>query len=301
MAASAQLGKSENKNTQSAGASAAVTVSHAFTNPHGGAPKNEEQAETGPNTVLEVDRLSVTYNASPCVRDVSLSVKAGQVVGLVGESGAGKSTVLRAIARLLPADAAITGGKILCCNTDLTQADEADLASLRGSRIATIFQNPGSSLDPAMRVGAQVVEVIRQHSTSSKTEARTRAAELFAAVHLEERTLSAYPFELSGGMQQRVAIAMAMAFTPDLLLADEPTSALDTAIQLAVMKELLHQQRDSGAGLLLVTHNIGLAYHACDEIYVMEKGAVVEAGSAESVVGNPQAPLTRLLVESAAR
>ena len=256
-------------------------------------------------SLLRIEDLCVRFGAartpgteSPgAVEGVSLELAAGEVLGLVGESGAGKSTVLRAAGRLLPADARVSG-RVLFDGVDLLTAPESRLRELRGTLIATVFQHPGESLDPTMRVGRQFVELLRCHGSLRGAAARARVAELFDLVGLADpaRVAAAYPFELSGGMQQRVALAMAMAFGPDLLLADEVTSALDAATQLQVARELRHLVRGSGTAMLFVTHNMALAYHLCDRIAVMVRGRVVEQGTAEDVCTRPASPEARALV-----
>lgn len=252
------------------------------------------------DTTLAIKDLSVDYDGKRVVDGVSLAVRSGQIVGLVGESGAGKSTVLRSVVGLMPSTAEVRAGRILFTGRDLLTLSDKDLSDIRGSRIATIFQNPGSSLDPSMRIGRQIVEVLRRHSDISKQAARMESHDLLRRMGLSDvQTLAkAYPFELSGGMQQRVAIALAMAFKPDILLADEPTSALDSTTQLSIVKELLELNATFGMAILLVTHNIGLAYHVCDDIHVMSDGKIVESGSSESIVKDPRAELTQKLIKA---
>lgn len=252
------------------------------------------------DALLTINDLSVAYGGKHVVDAVSFSVCAGQVVGLVGESGAGKSTVLKSIARLIPSTAKVCSGRIHFAGEDVLALSDKELSDIRGSRIATIFQNPGSSLDPSMRIGKQIIEVLKQHSNISKQAARTESYELLHRMGLSDvqALARAYPFELSGGMLQRVAIALAMAFKPAILLADEPTSALDSTTQLSIIKELLALNAAFGMAILLVTHNIGLAYHVCDEIHVMSDGKIVESGSAESLIKDPQAELTKRLIKA---
>lgn len=252
------------------------------------------------NEILSIGNLSIEYNGKRSVDEVSVSVHRGQIVGLVGESGAGKSTVLKSIVKLLPADAEVISGTIDFAGVDILSLGDDELTAIRGSRIATIFQNPGSSLDPSMRIGKQIVEVIRQHAEATKKEAKAEALTLLGRMGLPnvESLFKAYPFELSGGMQQRVAIALAMAFKPAVLLADEPTSALDSTTQLSIVRELVDLNRTFGTAILLVTHNIGLAYHMCDEIHVMNDGALIESGDAETVIKNPQSLLTKQLIDA---
>jgi peptide/nickel transport system ATP-binding protein len=252
------------------------------------------------NVQLSVKDLSVDHAGVQSIKNVSFTVVPQQVVGLVGESGAGKSTVLRSIVKLLSPAAKISSGQIIFEGQDILALSDEELTDIRGKRIATIFQNPGSSLDPSMRIGKQIIEVMRQHLDLSKHQARAQAIDLLDRMGLPnaEALCRAYSFELSGGMQQRVAIALAMAFKPALLLADEPTSALDSTTQLAIVKELLRLRDVFGVSILLVTHNIGLAHHICDDIHVMKDGYIVESGSAERVIKNPQSELARQLIDA---
>ncbi len=260
--------------------------------------------------LLDIHDMSVSYRGSMvqmdtslsnascnAVTDVSLSVRAGDILGIVGESGAGKSTLLHALIRLLPQSADITGNALFEGH-DLLSLNEAELDRVRGDRIAMIFQNPGRMFDPSMRIGAQVTEVVCMHRGCTKREGKKVSIDLLKrmGLHDPEHIAQSYAFQLSGGMQQRVAIAMAMAFEPSLLLADEPTSALDTTTQLKVVNELLSLNRDYGTALILVTHNIALAYHVCTSIAVMDKGRVIEYGSAAEVIKNPQQVQTKTLI-----
>lgn len=273
--------------------------------------------------LLSVEGLNVAYGTATVVRDVSFSVAEGEIVGIVGESGAGKSTVLHAVAGLLPSSAHV-GGSILFNvsaanpaedsradvaakttdglpqNLDLVHADEEQMHAVRGSQISTIFQNPASTFDPAMRVGAQIAELVRLKRGMGRTEAKREALQLLERMRFGEpdSIYRAYPFELSGGMQQRAAIAMAMAFRPKLLLADEPTSALDATTQAAILHELVDLNCAEDTALLIVTHNIALAAHLCRRIMVMEGGRIVETGPACEVIGRPRSACAKKLVAS---
>lgn len=250
--------------------------------------------------VLAVSNLSVDFGAKRVVEEASLAVASGETLGIVGESGAGKSTLLRAIARLLPADARISGS-IRVGERDLATCGEEELASIRGRAIGFVFQNPGGTLDPSMRCGDQVAELVWMRDRCGRRQAREQARALLGRLRFDDvaRVMRAYPFELSGGMQQRVSIALALAFDPPLLLCDEPTSALDACAQLDVARELARAQRDCGCAMILVTHDIALAYHLCDRIAVMDGGRIVDAGTAEEVVRAPKSPRARALVSAA--
>ncbi len=250
--------------------------------------------------VLAVENLSVAFGAQPVVERASLAVARGETLGVVGESGAGKSTLLRAIACLLPEDVQVRGS-VRVCGRELVSCGEDGLASVRGRAIGFVFQNPGSMLDPSMRCGDQVAELVRMRDRCSRRQAREQARELLGRLGFDdvERVARAYPFELSGGMQQRVSIALALVFDPPLLLCDEPTSALDAVSQLDVARELARAQRDRGCAMVLVTHDISLAYHLCDRIAVMDGGRIVEEGATEDVVRTPKSPRAAALVSAA--
>jgi peptide/nickel transport system ATP-binding protein len=261
------------------------------------APAQREACE---RPVLEVSDLCVSYGAAPVVEGASLSVARGASLGVVGESGAGKSTLLHAIARLLPGNAQVTGS-IRVGGRDLATCGEDRLASMRGRAIGFVFQNPGRMLDSSMRCGDQVAELVRMRDRCSRRQAREQARDLLGRMRFDdvEHVARAYPFELSGGMQQRVSIALALAFDPPLLLCDEPTSALDAVAQLDVARELARVQRDRGCAMVLVTHDIALAYHLCDRIAVMDGGRIVEEGAAEDVVRAPKSSRAAALVSAA--
>ncbi len=256
--------------------------------------------EAGAQPVLDVENLSVSYGAAPVVDGASLAVRAGAALGVVGESGVGKSTLLHAIGCLLPESAQVAGS-IRVCGRELCGCGEDELATVRGRAIGFVFQNPGRMLDPSMRCGDQVAELVRLRDRCDRRQARERARELLGRMRFDdvEHVARAYPFELSGGMQQRVSIALALAFDPPLLLCDEPTSALDAVAQLDVARELARVQRDRGCAMVLVTHDIALAYHLCDRIAVMDGGRIVEEGAAEDVVRAPKSSRAAALVSAA--
>ena len=255
---------------------------------------------TGP--LLQVDNLHVTFStrAGPveALHGVSLSVSPGQTVGLVGESGSGKSVTCYAVTRLLARSGRVTGGRVLFRGRDITQAGHDDLRRLRGAAMSMIFQNPRAALNPIRTVGQQIADVVRAHAGVSPRQARARALELLAAVLIldPEQRLAAYPHELSGGMCQRVMIAMAIACEPQLLLADEPTTGLDVTTQKVVMDLLASITAARGMAMVLVTHDLGLAARYCCDIAVMERGLLVERGPAAGLFRAPRHPYTRRLI-----
>ncbi len=271
-----------------------------------GAGERQAQAGTGP--LLEVEGLSVGFHTDDgfvrVVEDVSLSLAGGQTLGLVGESGCGKSVTAQTLMRLLPMPPArIEAGRILLAGEDLVKADERRLSSLRGNRVAMIFQEPMTSLNPTFTVGAQISEALELHRDVSRAEARDRAISGLAEVGIgsPERRYDQYPHQLSGGLRQRVMIAMALACRPALLIADEPTTALDVTVQAQIL-DLLRQLRDDlGLSVLLITHDLGVVAEMCDHIAVMYAGRIVETGPAAAVLGRPRHPYTSGLLHSSPR
>ncbi|WLW51453.1 dipeptide ABC transporter ATP-binding protein [Streptomyces sp. YU58] len=258
------------------------------------------------NDILEIDGLGVTFSTEtgdvPAVRDVSLRVRPGETLALVGESGSGKSTVALAAMGLLPGSAR-TSGRVEVDGTDVVGASEAELARLRGRTASMVFQEPATALDPLTRVGAQIAEVVRNHRAVSRSEAAREAVELLRRVGIPEpeRRASAFPFQLSGGQRQRVVIAMAIANSPGLLIADEPTTALDVTVQAEILDLLRRLAADSGTGVLLVTHNMGVVADFADRVAVMLRGEVVETGPVEEVLLRPTHAYTRKLLAAVPR
>ncbi len=235
----------------------------------------------------------------PILHEVSLEVPAGLTAGLVGASGAGKSMTAYAVLRLFPVPARITAGRILFEGVDLAQLPERDLVPVRGRRIAMIFQEPGTALDPVMSVGDQVMEGIVAHF--GRRGARDEVVEALRRVGLDPQILRRYPHELSGGQRQRVLIASAIALRPALLIADEPTGALDVTVQAQILDLLSRLQRDLGMSLLLITHDLGIVAQMCDLVHVMRDGTVVESAETRRLFAAPQHPYTRALVSQAQR
>ncbi|MDR2077287.1 MAG: ABC transporter ATP-binding protein [Desulfovibrio sp.] len=257
--------------------------------------------------LLRVEGLSVGFarpdSSAPdlAVEEVSFTLRRGKTLCLVGESGCGKSVTALSIPRLLPSPPArLTGGAVFFEGRDLTLLAERELAPLRGSRMGMIFQDPMTSLNPVMRVGDQISEGLRLHKGLGTASAQARAVTLLEKVGIaspEERARN-FPHHLSGGMRQRVMIAMALACDPSLLIADEPTTALDVTVQrqiLALMRTLI---RETGSGLLLITHNLGIVAQVADDLAVMYAGRIVEQGPAESVLAGPAHPYTLGLLRS---
>ena len=261
---------------------------------------------SGDADALHVDRLSVTYagrgHSTTALRDVSFSVGRGELVALVGESGSGKSTAALALTRLLPPQARVSGRVRLDGQDVLTLPPDA-LRRLRGGRIAYVFQDPATSLNPVLTVGEQLQEMIVQHTELRGRAAATAAADWLRQVGLAEpeRRLGAYPHEFSGGMQQRVMIAMALAARPALLVADEPTTALDVTVQLTILRLLRDLQRRLGLSVLLITHDLLIVERLARRVVVLQRGAVAESGPVAEVFSRPQHPITRQLLESRPR
>jgi len=253
------------------------------------------------SALLDVQHLTVTFDAARGTRvvdDVSFSIDAGETLGLVGESGSGKSVTAFSILRLLQPPGQITGGQIVFEGRDLLTLSERDMRAVRGARISLIFQEPMTALNPVMRVGDQIAEALTAHHMASRSEARERAVELLGAVRIPDpaRRVRDYPHQLSGGMRQRVMIAIALACRPPLVIADEPTTALDVTIQ-AQMLELIRQlQAEFRLALLLITHDFGVVAEMADRVAVMRAGRIVETGLVRQILRAPSHEYTRQLL-----
>jgi peptide/nickel transport system ATP-binding protein len=252
--------------------------------------------------IVEVEELSVDFlradRTSPkpvrAVADVTLTLRPGEVLALLGESGSGKSVTLRALMRLLPERRAVIGGRIKVDGHDVLALSGRDLSAYRGRSIAMIFQEPGLALDPIYRIGDQIAEAVMRHDGVSQREARARALTLFERVRIPSaaQRLNNYPHEMSGGMRQRAMIALALACRPRVLLADEPTTALDATVQIQVLLLLRELQRELGLAVIFVTHDIGVATEIADRISVMYAGRIVETGSCRDVIRSAAHPYT---------
>jgi peptide/nickel transport system ATP-binding protein len=253
--------------------------------------------------LLEVEGLSVRIHTRAgivnAVDRISLSVNAGEIVGLVGESGSGKSMTALALMRLLPS-AAVMSGEVHFDGNDLGELPANRMARLRGSAISMIFQDPLSYLNPVMRVGPQIAEAVRIHHATSRKNAEIRTIELLQMVGLPspERVYRSYPHELSGGMRQRALIAMAIIASPKLLIADEPTTALDVTVQAQIMELLTDICRRLGTAMILITHDLGLVAEYCDRSYVIYAGRIVESANVYQLFESPNHPYTQGLLQS---
>jgi peptide/nickel transport system ATP-binding protein len=250
--------------------------------------------------VLEVEKLRVDY-VSPqglvhVVDDVSLVLKRGEVHGLVGESGCGKSTLARSLLRVLGPPAVISGGSVRLEGQDLLQLDARQLDQVRWVKMAIVFQGAIDALNPVLRIEEQLVDALAAHGVKDTAEARRRAAKLLDRVSLPARVLRAFPHELSGGMRQRVVIAMALALGPKVLLMDEPTTALDVVVQAEILDELDRLRRDMGFAVLLVSHDLPLMLERCSRISVMYAGRIVESGPVDAFRGTPSHPYAQHLL-----
>ncbi|MGI9286155.1 MAG: ABC transporter ATP-binding protein [Pseudomonadales bacterium] len=257
--------------------------------------------------LLSIEDLSVEFATRAgryyVSKSVSLSVARGQTLALVGESGCGKSVTMRSILGLLPGATSVVSGRAMFGDINLLQLDQRALNRVRGKRIAMIFQEPTSALNPTLRIGTQISEVLRLHQNLSKGAALKRAVELLDGVRIPEpaHRCRQYPFELSGGMLQRVMIAMALAGEPELLIADEPTTALDTTIQAQILDLLKSIQQQRGMSIVLVTHDLGIVARMADQVAVMYAGEIVEQAGVDSLFDQPMHPYTQGLLAATPR
>lgn len=249
--------------------------------------------------LLNVEHLSVSFftpaGEAQAVRDVSFSLKAGEVLAIVGESGCGKSVLCKSILRLLPQTAKIKSGKIIVDGTDITAYREREMTALRGSLFSMVFQDPMTALDPTMTIGAQIAEAVLAHRPKlEKSAVRARVIELLELVgidHAQER-MALYPHSFSGGMRQRVVLAIALAGDPRILFADEPTTALDVTIQAQILDLLRDVQQKLGTATVFVTHDLGVVARVADRVAVMYAGKIIETGTAEDIFYDPRHPYT---------
>lgn len=252
--------------------------------------------------MLTVRDLNVSYGSNQVLHGISFDLAQGKILGLVGESGSGKSSVIRAIMGILSGNGRVNPGSVIDLDgTDLTSLSVKDWQRIRGTEISMIFQDSGAMMNPIRKIGVQFIEYIRLHNSAlSKSDAAKRAAEMLGNMRLPDpaNIMRSYPFQLSGGMRQRVGIAMAMTFTPKILLADEPTSALDATTQAQIARQMLELRDDCKASIILVTHNLGLAAYMSDAIAVLKDGQIVDYGDREKILHHPDDPYTQRLIDA---
>jgi peptide/nickel transport system ATP-binding protein len=258
-----------------------------------------------PDNILEVDKLITSFETDNgllrAVDQVSFSVPRGKTVGIVGESGCGKSVTAMSIVRLLPQPAGkILGGQVRFKGQDLVRCSDKEMRKIRGGEIGVIFQEPMTALNPVHRIGRQVAEVFRLHKKMSKADAWHASIEMLNLVRIPaaEQRMMDYPHQLSGGMRQRVVIALALACRPSLVIADEPTTALDVTVQAQILDLMNRLQQEIGMSTILITHDLGVIAETCDEVVVMYAGRIVERASAEELFGNPLHAYTKGLLAS---
>lgn len=256
--------------------------------------------------VLDIQQLHLSFPGFNgdvhALNNVSLQINRGEIVGLVGESGSGKSVTAMLIMRLLPTGSyCVHRGQISLLGEDVLNAREKQLRQWRGARVAMIFQEPMTALNPTRRIGLQMMDVIRHHQPISRREARAKAIDLLEEMQIPDavEVMSRYPFELSGGMRQRVMIALAFSCEPQLIIADEPTTALDVTVQLQVLRLLKHKARASGTAVLFISHDMAVVSQLCDSVYVMYAGSVIESGVTADVIHHPRHPYTIGLLQCA--
>jgi ABC-type dipeptide/oligopeptide/nickel transport system ATPase component len=254
--------------------------------------------------LLKVENLTTVFDARPspvvAVNDVSFEIRKGETLGLVGESGSGKSVTAFSIIRLVQEPGKITGGRVIFDGKDLLALPEEEMRQVRGAGIGFVFQEPMAALNPVMRVGAHIAEALIVHGMASRADARARAIELLRAVRIvkPEERVDDYPHQLSGGMRQRVMMAIALACKPPLVIADEPTTALDVTVKAQVLELLREMKREFDLSLLLITHDFGVIAEMADRVAVMYRGKIVEQAPVRDIFRNPQHPYTKGLLAS---
>ena len=252
------------------------------------------------DTLLKYDSVEISFGGNPVVHDISFSLRPGEILGLVGESGSGKSTLIKAAMGLLGDNGLVTRGDIIFKGENLVDMPERELRLIRGAGIGMIFQDAGASLCPIRTIGSQICESMGAHGKITEADAKARALELLSKLNFKEpeRIWDSYPFEMSGGMNQRAGIAISMLMNPPVLFADEPTSALDVTVQKQVAEELLFMRKTYNTAMILVTHNIGVVRMMADRILVLQNGQAREYGETEAVLDHPKDPYTKKLMSS---
>lgn len=255
-------------------------------------------------TILSIENLRIHFETFAgevqAIRGVNLKLQKGETLALVGESGSGKSVTAKSVMKLLSNNAVVKEGTITFKGENILEKSERDMQSIRGKEIAMVFQDPMTSLDPTMKIGKQITEVIIKHEKASKEEANKRAEELLELVGIPnaKERMKQYPHQFSGGQRQRIVIAIALACNPDVLIADEPTTALDVTIQAQILELLKELQQQFQMAIIFITHDLGVVANVADRVAVMYAGKVVEVGTAEEVFYNPQHPYTWGLLRS---
>ena len=252
------------------------------------------------NKILTYDSVEISFDGEAVVHDVSFSLTPGEILGLVGESGSGKSTLIKAAMGLLGSGGLVTRGDICYMGQNILDISEKEKRKIRGAGIGMIFQDAGASLCPIRTIGDQIYESMRAHKKVSRNEAKDRAMELFEKLNFKDsqRVWDSYPFELSGGMNQRAGIAISMLMNPPVLFADEPTSALDVAVQRQVVQEMLHVRELFGTAIIIVTHDIGVVSAMADTVLVLQNGNKMEYGPVKEVLEHPQNIYTKELLSA---
>ena len=253
--------------------------------------------------LLEYDQVEISYSGRPVVHDISVSLSEGEILGVVGESGSGKSTLIKAAMGLLGPAGMVTRGDIWYKGMNLPDLKRNQIRKLCGPDFGMIFQSAGASFCPIRTVGTQLWESVREHEDISKPDFEARASEILEKIGFQDplQILSRFPFELSGGMQQRVGIASAMLLRPAVLMADEPTSALDVHVQKQVVEEMMLMREAYGVSIIIVTHNIGVVGAMADNVLVMEKGRAVEYGPTDKILNRPETDYTQTLMAAVPR
>ena len=260
--------------------------------------RTQVMPEAPSQPLVELDDLVVDYGRVRAVDHVSLSIRPGEFVGLAGESGCGKSTVAHALLRVLRPPGEIVNGRILFKGEDAAALNREELRRFRWRNISLVFQSAMDSLNPVMRVGNQFVDMLRAHQRVDRSEALTRAGDLLELVGIDRQRVRAYPHELSGGMRQRVVIAMALALRPELIVMDEPTTALDVVVQREILQEIEELKRELGFAVLFITHDLSLLVEFSDRIAIMYAGEIVESAPADDLFKRPEHPYTVGLMSS---
>lgn len=250
--------------------------------------------------MLEINDITISYGKRPTVTDFSLKMERGQIVSLVGESGSGKTTVIRAAFGLLPGGGKVTAGDILFDGESVLSYSDDKWRKIRGTDISMIFQDSGAMMNPTKKVGSAYTEYIRTHENISKKDAFDKGVKMLERMRLPDggNVMRSYPFQLSGGMRQRVGIAMGMTYQPKLLLADEPTSALDVTTQAQIVRQMMELREDYGTSIIIVTHNLGVAAYMSDYIVVMKQGKIEDEGDREHMLHESTNPYTLKLLEA---